>query len=310
VAHDQTFKDLLRAFFPEFMALFFPRVAARLDFTRVTFRDKELFTDIPEGERRELDLVAEIATLEGEPELVLIHTEVQADRAGAFPERMCRYYWLLRLRTGLRVFPIVLYLAPGAGGLVRESHVERFFTDDEEEILTFRYHCVGLPDLEAAPYLESENPLAPALAALMRTGELRRAWLKARSLERTAAAPVDEARRSLLVNVIETYLELSDTESEEFRELIGREDLEDVREMLTVYEERGIARGRVEGTLSAKRELVLRAARLKFGPLPEAVEARVAALAREEELNACHDRVILAATLAETGLLPPAPEPD
>ena len=115
---------------------------------------------------------------------------------------------------------------------------------------------------------------------------------------------MDEARRSLLVNLVETYLQLSDTEEREFGALLAQPDLEEVREMLTIYEERGIAKGRAEGLLSAKRDLVLRAARLKFGPLPEAVEARVAALAREEELNACHDRVILAATLEETGLLP------
>src|SRR5687767_15838202 len=44
---------------------------------------------------------------EGGNEVVLIHTEVQRDRPHAFRERMCRYYWLLRLRRNKRVFPIV-----------------------------------------------------------------------------------------------------------------------------------------------------------------------------------------------------------
>ena len=39
MAHDQTFKDLLRAFFPEFMDLFFPQVAARLDFSTFQLGD-------------------------------------------------------------------------------------------------------------------------------------------------------------------------------------------------------------------------------------------------------------------------------
>jgi hypothetical protein len=59
----------LRAFFREFLELFFPEVAARLDFTRVTFLDKEVFTDVPEGSRRELDLVAQVYTQDGAPEV-------------------------------------------------------------------------------------------------------------------------------------------------------------------------------------------------------------------------------------------------
>ena len=34
---DQLFKELLRSFFQEFLELFYPDVAARLDFARVTF---------------------------------------------------------------------------------------------------------------------------------------------------------------------------------------------------------------------------------------------------------------------------------
>lgn len=59
------------------------------------------------------------------------------------------------------VFPIVVYLAPGTGGLGRGQYEQRLFGTD---ILTFRYGVVGLPDLFADDYLELENPLA-ALSA-------------------------------------------------------------------------------------------------------------------------------------------------
>src|SRR5579862_3079888 len=97
VPHDQLFKDLLQAFFREFMELFFPEVAARLDFSEVTFLMQEVFTDIPEGERRTLDLIAQVMTLEGEAELILVHLEVQAERRSVFPMRMSEYYMLMRL---------------------------------------------------------------------------------------------------------------------------------------------------------------------------------------------------------------------
>lgn len=69
VSHHQLFKDLLRAFFREFMELFYPDEAARLDFTRAVTRDTKFFTDIPQGNERQLDLVTEIPTREGTPDL-------------------------------------------------------------------------------------------------------------------------------------------------------------------------------------------------------------------------------------------------
>src|SRR5207302_742646 len=108
-AHDQLFKDLLRAFFREFVELFFPDVAQRLEFTRAVPRDKELFTDVPRGKQRELDLVTEVPTREGKPEVVLIHVEVESGRR-PMGARMHEYYMLLRLRLRLPVLPVVIYL--------------------------------------------------------------------------------------------------------------------------------------------------------------------------------------------------------
>ncbi len=60
VGHDQLFKQVLEAFFPDFLRLFDPDTAAQLDLTAVTFRDTEVFTDIPQGARRTADVVAEV----------------------------------------------------------------------------------------------------------------------------------------------------------------------------------------------------------------------------------------------------------
>jgi hypothetical protein len=137
VPHDQLFKELLRAFFREFLELFFPGPASRLDFSQVTFLDKEVFTDVPEGALREPDLIARVQTRDGEPELILVHVEVESRRRRALAARMLEYYMLLRLRFRLPVFPVVLYLERGAGGLGFGRHQERLFG---ETVLTFGYH--------------------------------------------------------------------------------------------------------------------------------------------------------------------------
>lgn len=82
-ALDRTFKELLKAFFPEFLQLFCPDIAEALDFSTLRFLDKEVFTDIPMGDLREADLVAEIKTCSGEVELVLVHTEIESSRVEA-----------------------------------------------------------------------------------------------------------------------------------------------------------------------------------------------------------------------------------
>jgi len=54
--HDQLFKALLEKFFRDFLELFFPAVAERLDFGTLAFLDKGLFADLPQGPTREVDV--------------------------------------------------------------------------------------------------------------------------------------------------------------------------------------------------------------------------------------------------------------
>jgi hypothetical protein len=300
--HDQLFKELLQAFFAEFMELFFSPVAARLDFGRVTFLDTETFTDVPTGDQREADLVARVYTLDGQPEIILVHIEVEARRRSSFPERMFEYYMLLRLRHRLPIFPIVIYLSPGTGGLTTERHEERVF---EREINVFTYNAVGLPDLSADDYQQTGNPLGPALGALMKTSRLGKVAQKYQALRAMAASRVDEARKALLANVVETYLILADDEQTDLEQLVSRPESEEIREMISVYEQRGIdkgiERGIEQGLARGKRETLLRQMRHKFGDLPEAVSARVEAVFDMNELDRLLDGVLEAESIAALG---------
>jgi len=120
--HDQLFKAVLQNCFDDFLKLFYPDVAERLDFATLRFLEKELFTDFPEGSRREADVVAEVKTRDGDPELVLVHVEVQSRSERDFGRRMFRYYMALLLRYSAPVFPVVLFLHGGSGlSLARKS---------------------------------------------------------------------------------------------------------------------------------------------------------------------------------------------
>lgn len=58
IDHDRLFKELLTVFFAEFVELCLPEVYAWLDVDSVRFLDKEIFTDVTDGESHEADLVA------------------------------------------------------------------------------------------------------------------------------------------------------------------------------------------------------------------------------------------------------------
>jgi hypothetical protein len=65
-------------------------------------------------------------------------------------------------------------------------------------------------------------------------------------------------------------------------------------QMLTVYEERGISKG--------KRDTLLKQLHFKLGDVPEAVAAKVQAIDTEADLDALLGRVLQANTLADMDL--------
>ena len=102
IDHDQIFKRLIEAFFREFMELFCPDEARVIDFGRVEFLREEHFTDVREGARRRLDLVAKVRLRTGSEKFVLVHGEFEASRKERdFPRRMFRYFCQLFLRYDL-----------------------------------------------------------------------------------------------------------------------------------------------------------------------------------------------------------------
>jgi hypothetical protein len=75
IDHDQIFKQLIEAFFREFMELFCPDEAALIDFSRLEFLGEEHFTDTRRGLRRLLDLVVKAGLKSGGERFVLVHGE-------------------------------------------------------------------------------------------------------------------------------------------------------------------------------------------------------------------------------------------
>src|SRR5262249_49207655 len=163
--------------------------------------------DPPRGERRVVDLVARVPlteALEDGSREMLVNVEIGAeDKATRLRKQVAEHYHLLRLRHGLPVLPLAVYLAVGlerrgldvygeAGGGVR--------------VLEVRFPYLGLPALDARALVEGDNLLVVALSVLMRVDDNQRAWLKARAMQRIATAELTAYRRFLLMECVEAYL--------------------------------------------------------------------------------------------------------
>ena len=301
MGHDQLFKSILRSLFREFLELFFPDYAARLDFDSVRFSDKELFKGFPDGQRREPDVVAQLRTQEGTPETVVVHVEVQADANDDFRRRMFEYYALLWLQFEAPVFPIALILKSGGPrqGIATEEFRQELFG---REIVRFRYASIALAQLTGREYVE-KSPLAASLAALMQRGpDAAELELLARMLRQVVTSGLDEGQQGLLVDVIKAYFPVPESEKERYQRLLSRKEYRVVQDTELTWSERLRQEGRELGLVEGKRAALKRQLATKFGPLPADVEAGIDAVTSAEELDGYLERVLTASSLEEMGL--------
>ncbi len=303
MGHDQLFKAILEGLFQDFLELFLPEAAARLDFQTPRFVEKEVFANVPEGEVRQADVLARLRTHDGEPELVLVHVEIQARHESDFSRRMFEYYAVLRLHYGIPVLPIVLYLRQGPRSRIVEYRETLF----GQELLLFRYHSLALERLPAEEYVGT-SPLGAALSALMEKTR-DRARLRASMLERVVGSGLGETLKYLLVNVIETYFELSGEDAEEYRRIVSGKEYRAVQEaeltwadkLMEKGREEGREEGREAGVIEGKRKTLLRQLTSKFGELPVETKAKVESMS-SADLDSVLDRVLTVTTLGELEL--------
>src|SRR5262249_57432276 len=110
--HDRLFKELIGAFFIEFLELFLPQVRAFVDAGSVEFLDKEIFVDVTSAQRSEPDLIAKVR-FKSHPAFFICHVESQAQAQNEFGRRFFRYFSRLHDKYQLPVYPIVIFSFQG-----------------------------------------------------------------------------------------------------------------------------------------------------------------------------------------------------
>ncbi len=308
--HDQLAKTLISTFFADFLRLTLADTAPRLRLGEAVFVDKEIFTDWPDGERRELDLLARVP-MEQEEMSLLVHVEIESRASSAMKQRLWWYYMQIRLHYRLLVLPILVNLRGGRPGVELLTMEEGF-----EPLSTgmFRFRALGLSGCRAADWLLRPEPVAWALAALMDPGEWSRAELKVECLRRVQQGGVAGFGKEVLVNWIETYVQLSGEDATEYRRLLALKRNKEIRQMdqtwLGKAEARGFEKGKAVGEARATKKLQARLGKVeaqglrkgkaeavdqmrrmvlgrieqRFGSVPDPIQAKVRTIASIETL--------------------------
>lgn len=200
-----------------------------------------------------------------------MHVEIEAaDTVAPLRRRMFHYYEPLRRRYDLPVLPIGVYLHVGLEGVGWDCYAESFW---EKPLIRFYYAYIGLPALDAEQYVRQDNLLGVALSALMHVPKERRIALANEALVRIVHSPENSYRKTLLCECVSAYLPTDEEQQRQFEDMVRNHPDPGVQAMQIGFFDHVEQRGELKG----QREMLREVLEGRFGRLPTAVIARLAA---------------------------------
>ncbi|MRW88617.1 DUF4351 domain-containing protein [Duganella sp. FT80W] len=144
--YDLPWKTALTHAFRDFMAFFFPDIAAEIDWRRrPRFRDKELagISMSGEADSRVADKLVEVCWRNGSVHWILIHIEVQAQRDASLPRRMLDYNYRIFNEHVLPVSSLVASHNPFAWITLAHLRTQQA-GHDPNELYAAKWQCTKL----------------------------------------------------------------------------------------------------------------------------------------------------------------------
>ena len=301
VSHDQNFKNLILDY-PRHALEFFARDEAPApedDVDIVPVRQEQLQQRL--GRRyHELDVPLRVEWVDGRREVVLFAVEEESDGRRFSRHRLAHYCLdLAEMFNTDRVVPVSIFLRAGSAPQTLALGTER------SRYLTFDYLACRLHAMDAARWLDSDNPVARVNLPNMRSPAERRVEVYAQAVRGLLTLEPDVDKRAKYLEFIDIYAALTDNEFRRYR----RQYPEDNTTMAGFFQRardegrdegrvEGRDEGRVEGRVDGERAVLTRLLRRRFGPLSPAVADRLHG-ASTADLEAWADNVLDAPTLNE-----------
>ncbi|WP_017295298.1 DUF4351 domain-containing protein [Geminocystis herdmanii] len=277
IDHDRLFKELIQTFFWEFIELFIPEVLQYVSKETLTFFPEEVFTDVTAGEKRKIDLLAQVKWQE-EDGFFLIHIENQAYNQKEFERRMFHYFARLDQKYRLPIYPIVLFSYDKPK---REEKNQYQVVFPDKKILEFNFTTIQLNRLPWRQFLSQPNPIASALMAKMDFKPEERVKVKLECLRMLATLSLDPARIKLISGFIDTYLKLNPTEKQEFDTELKQTEItkeKKIMEIVTSWMEEGIEIGEKRAEKRGEQNLIKRQIKRRFNYLSQELDTKINSL--------------------------------
>jgi hypothetical protein len=256
---DSPWKDILEAYFPDFLQFFFPQIHAEIDWNQgYEFLDTQLQQVVRDAElgKRLADKLVKAWKLNGEETWVLIHIEIQSQEESNFSERMFVYYYRLRDRYNVPVVSLAIL------GDERETWRPQPWQDELWGCsVRFEFPTIKLLNYRTRwEELESSrNPFAIAVMAHLKTKETRndadtrKEW-KFRLTRRLYEQGYEREDILNLFRFIDWMLELPAGLKQAFRDELEQYEREKQMPYVTSIEQMGIEQERQKIALKMLQE--------------------------------------------------------
>jgi len=288
--HDTPWKEALERYFPEFLALLFPDVHARINWARGhVFLDKELqkvVRDAHQG-RQYTDKLIRVHTREGSETWVLIHVEIQGGDEAGFAGRMFVYHYRLLDRYGVDVVSLAV-LADDRPGF-RPTGYRRGRWGCE---VMFRFPTVKLLDwqqrwseLERSSNIFALVVMAQIRAKASRNARDRKAW-KFRLVRLLYDRGYDRAVILELFRVIDWMIRLPESLEREFLGELHAFEKEKAMPFIApaekLWKRQGFEKGHQEGEALGLVVSIVDILEMRFGPQDAGLLSRLRQLTADE----------------------------
>ena len=164
--HDSAWKDILDAYFKEFMEFFYPDIAKKIDwpadFETLENELHSITTDAMIG-KTFVDKLIKVKSLEGRQEVVLIHVEVQGQKEEEFSKRLFQYYCKLFTKYDQSILTLAILTDSN-----QSWHPKNYQRDVFNfSVLTFNFKTHKLIDYRTKKQTleESDNPFSIVVLA-------------------------------------------------------------------------------------------------------------------------------------------------
>ena len=299
--YDSPWKNVLRRYFPDFLAFYFPAAHAGIDWSRgYVFLDKELQKVVRDAKlgRRWADSLVRVTARDGREDWILVHVEVQGVNERDFAKRMFVYNYRI---FDLHDRPVVSLAVIGEP--YADSHGE-FSYERWGCRMGLRYPVASLASFrnDAAALAASSNPFAVVTQAHLQaqataTSDAARYGAKlalVRSLYRRGYQRSDILE---LFRFIDWVLTLPAGLEARLWSEIQQFDEEKRMQYLASFERTAQRKGIQQGISQGQARLLTRQIEQRFGPLPEPLAERVQT-ATPEQLETWGLRLLDATHLA------------